>query len=95
MGPFVGHFFKNCEFSAILFQNFGFTPVCGIHVQYTVLKIVNIKTLISCADLGEGPQPQLFWRILQKIYEKNTEMNVQMLFSGPLFPELGSQSPTF
>ena len=35
--------------------------------------------------------PTLFWRILQKIYEKNTEMNVQM----PLFPDLGSWIPLF
>ena len=48
---------------------------------------------VSCADLGEetkGPQSTLFWRILQTIYKKNTEMSVQMPFSGPLFPELGS-----
>ena len=29
--------------------------------------------------------------IRKKIYKKNTEMNVQMPFSGPLFPELGSR----
>ena len=42
-----------------------------------------------------GAIPQLSWRILQKIYEKNTEMNVQMPFSGPLSPELGSWPPNF
>ena len=31
----------------------------------------------------------LLRRILQNIYKKNTEMKVQMLFSGPLLPELG------
>ena len=52
-----------------------------------------------CTDLGEGqegPQPPLFWRILHfKIDEKNTEMNIEMLFSGPLFLELGSCPPFF
>ena len=49
----------------------------------------------TCTDLGEGPEelcpPPLFWRILQNIYKKNTEMSIQMLFSGPLFPELRFQ----
>ena len=54
----------------------------------------------SCADLGEGSEgprstSPLFWRILQKIYKKSTEMNIQMSFSGPLFPELGSPLLTF
>ena len=50
--------------------------------------------LISCADLGdgpEGPRHPFFCRNIQKIYEKNTEMKAQMPFSGPLFPELGSR----
>ena len=34
--------------------------------------------------------PAPFWKILQKIHKKKTEMNVKMPFSGPLFPELGS-----
>ena len=38
------------------------------------------------------PPPSLIWRILQKIYEENNDMNVQMPFSDPLFPELGSRS---
>ena len=38
----------------------------------------------------EGPPLPFFWRILQTIYEKNTEMNLQMPFSGPIFPEKGS-----
>ena len=34
-----------------------------------------------------GSADPFFWRILQKIYEKYTEMNVQMPFFGPQFPE--------
>ena len=40
-------------------------------------------------DLGERPRG----RILQRIYEKNAQMNAQMPFSCPLFPELGSPPP--
>ena len=49
----------------------------------------------TCADLGKGlewPRPPIFLKFLQNIYNKNTEMNVQMQFLGPLFPELGSPS---
>ena len=35
----------------------------------------------------------LFWKIVQIIYEKNTEMKVQMLFSSPLFFRIGVQAP--
>ena len=49
---------------------------------------MNAKYQQPCADLRRDPSP-LFWRILQTIYEKNTEMNVQMPFSGPIFPEKG------
>ena len=45
-------------------------------------------------DLGEGPegpQPPLFWKTLHKFNKKNTEMNGQVPFSGPFFPQLGSQ----
>ena len=53
---------------------------------------MNAKYQQPCADLRRDPSP-LFWRILQTIYEKNTEMNVQMPFSGPIFPEKGPPPP--
>ena len=42
---------------------------------------------------GSAPLSLPFSRILLKIYKRNTEMNIEVPFSGPLFPELGSWSP--
>ena len=53
-----------------------------------VTLLMNAKYQQPCVDLRRDPSP-LFWRILQTIYEKNTEMNLQMPFSGPIFPEKG------
>ena len=39
---------------------------------------------------GSAPLSLPFSRILLKIYKRNTEMNIEVPFSGPLFPELGS-----
>ena len=57
---------------------------------------------ITCVDLGEGPEeprrpppPPLFCRILQTIYKKNTEMNVQMPFFRPPLSRIGAPALTF
>ena len=41
-------------------------------------------------DSGKGPcPPPLLLRILQKIYEKNTKIDIQLLFPEPHFAEIG------
>ena len=44
--------------------------------------------------IGRAAAP-LFWRSLHKIYNKNTKMNVQVLFSGPHFSRIGVPALTF
>ena len=74
--------------------------VFAISTDRTV-EIVTIKlSWTAYADLEEGPvgplplpPPLISGEFLQKIYKKNTEMNIQMPFCGPLFPELGSRPP--
>ena len=53
------------------------------------------KTLSTCADLGEGPRPPFSGEFYKRFMRKNTEMKVQVPFSGPLVPELGSRPPFF
>ena len=55
---------------------------------------------LAYADLEEGsegpPPPPLSEEFFKRFNdEKNAEMNVQMPFSGPFFPELGSRLPLF
>ena len=60
-----------------------------VTVQKTNLVLPDNPLLPStCPDFGEE-------RILQTIYEKNTVLNVQMPFSSPVFPKLGSRSLFF
>ena len=65
-----------------------------MHSVHVAIKHHVYRYLDTCADLGEGPEGSrspFFRRVLQKIYDKNIGMIVQMLFSGPIFPELGSR----
>ena len=49
-------------------------------------------------DLGEGSEglkPPFSGEFYKRLMRKNTEVNSEMLFSGPLFPGLGCQPPFF